>query len=464
MCTIFVHVFFSLIQKKITHCSLRYCNNICCIIIININKFLKKYIITAIYFFFSLVFGNIHSEDVDISKEINELHHIFRDHNLKKSISKSQYINLGLRLMKYPPSKGFILPKTLSSYGNGDVLITKMNSALLKASLAIVNISPEDRLAVVDSFHRDLGKRLLELESDRKWAYNHISQTMGHHSNVAILNDGRITPSNLSGSSQVTAIDTTIVGRKFPWGQPHLSTGIEFTNYAEIKLQDRNKLDFNLNFGSTFFMQNKTLDLFIDNNLGMYENNDSSRVGLRLISPGLKLTSFTNNPDPLVLSLINSKLSVGINIRDYSNIYAFDTDGANKDSTAFFIKYGFKWGKKSRFVSHNTKLDILSLLTQSDAQINDFIMIGAEVSHSFKFNMNTYKFTPKISIKQYSSLTYLTLPRDDLNMRLDLNLKKGYVGGKVELDLNLGIEDNQSDHPIFNYDNTEFLAGLSCNW
>jgi len=425
---------------------------------------LNKNILKAISVFVFFTFGNIFSEDIDISKEITDLYHMFRDHNLKKAISKSQYNNLGLRLMKYPPSRGFISPKTLSSYGNGDITIIDMSSAIKKASLAIGNISPTDRLNVVDSFHRDLGQRLLELEGNRKWAYNHISQTMAHYSNAAILSDGRITPSHLSGSSQITEIDTKIIGRKFPWGQPHLSTGIELTNYAEIKLQERNKLDFNLNFGSTFFLQNKTLDIFLDSHLGMYENNDSSRVGLRLLTPGLNLTSFTNNPNPKVISLIKSKLSLGIKIRDYSNIYAFDIDGLNKDSTGFYIQYGFKWAKKSKFVSHSTNFDMQSLLTKSDAQINDFIMVGIELSHNFKLNQHPYQFTPKIIVKQYSSLTYLTLPRDDLNMRLDLNLKKTFVNGMVELDLNLGIEDNQSDHPLFNYDNTEFAAGLSCNW
>ena len=103
-------------------------------------------------------------------------------------------------------------------------------------------------------------------------------------------------------------------------------------------------------------------------------------------------------------------------------------------------------------------------ISQSDAQINDFTMLGLGASHSFKLNQHGYKFTPKISIKQYTNLTYLTLPRDDRNIRVDFNINRPFLGGRVHLDINIALEDNESDHPIFVYDNTEFIAGLSCNW
>lgn len=395
---------------------------------------------------------------------LKDLYFQFRDFQLKKTIKESNYIKLGNFLLEKSPKDGLLTDKELIRYSNGSVGIKKLIVDLNKARIKLDSLNESEQSVLIDSFHRDLAKRLFSLESKRDWANFYLSHAFGHESESALTRDGNIDPSFKSGSFNNTNVGMLVKGRYFPWGQIFLDTDLQIKNYSETSLQDRNRISFNAELGTQFKFNHRTLSISIDNQLNFFEQNSSSRKGLFDFIPQIHLVSMHNKPKANRFVLSETEVFFIASFKDYSDIFLYDVVGNNKDSDSIKLGYRMDWINERKFYTHFFNGIVSYKSSDSSAEINNYSLIELNLEYQIHMKERPYRFVSSLDVQKYSGLSYLGIDRNDFNTKLSFELQRVMFNKDSEIFLKIGQESNSSDHVRFEYDNTEILAGLKYKW
>ncbi|MBF0198751.1 MAG: hypothetical protein HQL32_13625 [Planctomycetes bacterium] len=394
--------------------------------------------------------------------ELAKLKYAFRDFRLRESFEPDRYLDFSQLLYGKDPGKGLVTLPEIKKYTLLEAKISPFKEALTKAEASIATLSMKEKLVVIDSFHRDLAKRMSHLESQRDWAEFSFLYRLMKQSEVGETVDGEFAPNGEDGSRHDLHFSGKFTGRSFPWGQLALETGIDSTQYSQTTLDDRNKVVLYAELTDTFNLNYRVFDkveyaLRTDFNI-FSPPGESTGLGYYAITPGATLDF---NPSWLAGTFLKadySSLSFDWELRKYRD--TLRSDDANRIS----LGWNAGWLQEYNRFKGQTQMAI-TLLNSSSSDDNikySELAIGAD--YLYKHKVVPYALRPALRFANRFGFDYLGQSRDDSYFELALSGMRYFSDEQIALSLDISHLSNSSGVDLFDYDDDRISLSLICNW
>ena len=396
----------------------------------------------TIFFFFNLIvfslFSGLQSDDHQVK---------FKD--LEK-----------LLLLK-SSGEGLVKLEDLAPWLQDKRLKSEVQEWLAVKQAEVDGTKEEHHPLLIDDIHRKLLKYLKGYGAERKWVEFKLDIRIAHDSNVAKTREGEVFPSGDSSVRRDALIEADFEGRWLPWGKANLGLGFDDRSYERSSVEAFGYSSFNLDYGHefkffkpSFFKKSK---FGVDIDYAISDSGDSHPAYFTSVRPSFKLFDDDDND-----TLKPDSMKFELEFRNYASSFDEGLDGDSRDVTGIRLEYLWEHSFVYDLVTFNQNFIVFIRNYDSDSEELDYSTLA--FSYKNDFVLNKIELSPRASIEKNLSQEYNSIDRDDIVLRLGVNVARNIYKKDAKIILAFEWEDRQSDHTSFDYNNETFYLGFQCHW